>query len=94
MNIPSNYYKQINPIRSQLPEGNRIEAHMQFQMKMDGLPDNVKKAYKFKNVQESLVSIPVLCANGCEVTFTKQHVHVSKGGRNILTGYREPSPKL
>ena len=52
---------------------------------MDGLPENAKKAYKFKNMQESCVSIPVLCVNGCEVTLTKQHVKVSKGNRNTAT---------
>ena len=63
-------------------------------MKMDGLPDNAKKAYKFKNMQETLVSIPVIYGNGCEVTSTKQNVQVSEGGRTILTGYREPATKL
>ena len=65
-------------MRAQLPDRNKIEAHIQCQMKMDGLLDNAKKAYTLKNMQDPLVSIPVLCDNGCEVTFTTQHVQVSK----------------
>ena len=45
-------------------------------------------------MQEPLVSIPMLCDNGCEVTFTKQHKQVSKGSQTILTGYRERATKL
>ena len=94
MNIPSDYDQQINPIRAQIPYGNKIEEQIQCQMKMDGLSDNEKKACKFQNMQEPLVSIPVLCDNRCEVTLTKQNVQVSKEGRTILTGYREPDTKL
>ena len=63
-------------------------------MKMGGMPDNTKRAYKFKNTQEPLASINVLCENGGKVKFTKQNVQVSKGGSTILTGYRELSTKL
>ena len=79
MNSPSGYDQQIKTIMAQLPYGNKVEAHIQCQMKMDGIPDNAKKAYKFKNMQEPLVSITVLCDNRCEVTSTKQNVQVSKG---------------
>ena len=88
MNSPSDYYQQMKPKRAQLPERNKVEAHIQFQMKMGRLPNNAKKAYKFKNMQEPLVSISMLYDNRCEVTFTKQNIQVSKGGRTILTGYR------
>ena len=86
MNSPSDYDQQIKPIREKITDRNKIEAHIQCQMKMDGLPDNTKKAYRFKNMQEPLVSVPVRCDNVCEVTFTKQHAQVSKGGLNVLTG--------
>ena len=76
MNSTSDYDQKIKPIRAQLIDGNKIEAQIQCQMKMDGLPDNAKKAYKFKNMQEHLVSSPVLCDNGCEVTFTKNNAQV------------------
>ena len=76
MNIPINYDQHIKPIRAHLLDRNRIEAHIQYQIKMNGLPENAKKAYKPKNTKESLVSIPVICNNRCEVKFTKQHVKV------------------
>ena len=63
-------------------------------MKIDGLPEQAKTAYKFDNIQDPLISISVLCDNGCTVIFTKQSVHVNKDRKTILTGYREPFTKL
>ena len=40
------------------------------------------------------MSIPVLCDNGCTVTFTKRTVQVHKDGKILLTGYREAATKL
>ena len=40
------------------------------------------------------MSIPVLCDNGCTVTFTKRTVQVHKDRKTLLTGYREPATKL
>ena len=60
MNSTSDYNKRIEPIRALLPDGNKINAHIQCQMKMDGLPEQSKTAYKFDNIQEPLMSIPVL----------------------------------
>ena len=71
MNIPSEYDKRIEPIRALLPDGNKINAHIQCKIKMDGLPEQSKIAYKFDGIQEPLISIPVLCDNGCKATFTK-----------------------
>ena len=93
MNIPIEYEIRIEPIRDLLPDGKNIQAHIQCQMKMYGIPEQAKKAYKFDNIQEPLMSIPVLCDNKCTVTFTKKSVHVNKDGK-ILTGYREPATKL
>ena len=83
MNSPSDYDKQIEPIRALLPDWNKINAHIQYQMNMDGLPGQAEKAYKSDNIQEPLMSIPVLCDNRCTVIFTKQSVHVNKHGKNI-----------
>ena len=87
MTSPSEYDKQIEPIRALLPDGNKISAHIQCKIKMDGIPEQSKIAYKFNGIQEPLVSIPVLCENGCTFTFTKQTVQVNKEGKTVLTGY-------
>ena len=60
---------------------------------MYGLPEQSKIAYKFNGIQEPLMYIPVLCDNGCTVTFTKQIVQVNKYVKAVLTGYREPATK-
>ena len=61
---------------------------------MDGLAENAKEAYKFKNMQEPLALIHVLCDNRCELTFTKPHVQVSIWVCSILKGYREQATSL
>ena len=94
MNSPSNYDKQIEPIRDLLPDGNKISAHIQCKTKMDGLLEQSKIAYKFNGIQEPLMSILVLCDNGCTVTFKKQTVQVNKERKTVLKGYREPAIKL
>ena len=94
MNSPSDYDKRIEPIRALLPDGNKINAHFQCQIKMDRLPEQLKTVYKFDNIQDTLMSIPVLCDNRCTVTFTKQSMHVNKDEKTILTGYRETATNL
>ena len=83
INSKSNHDKRIEPIRALIPDGNNINAHIQWQIKMDGLPEQSKTAYKLDNIQEPLMSIPVLCDNGFKFIFTKQSVHVNKDGKNI-----------
>ena len=94
MNSPSNYDKQIEPIRALLPDGNKSSAHIQCKIKMDRLMEKSKIAYKFSGIQEPLMSIPVLCDNRCTVTFTKRNVQVHKDRKTVLTGYRLPATKL
>ena len=55
-------------------------------MNMDGLLEQAKTAYNFDKIQDTLMSIPVLCDNGYTATFTKQSVHVNKDGF-FKTGY-------
>ena len=83
MNNPSDYEKRIEPIRALLLDENKIQVQIQCQMKMDGIPEQAKKAYKSDNIREPIMSIPVLCDNGCTVTFTKQSVHVKKYEKNL-----------
>ena len=94
MNIPGNYDKQIEPIRALIPDGNKSSARIKCKIKMDGLPEQSKIAYKFNGLQEPLMSIPVLRDNGRTVKFKKRTVQVHKEGKTVLTGYREPATKL
>ena len=94
INSPGDYNKRIEPIRALLPDGKKINAHIQCKIKMDGLPEQLLIAYKFNSIQEPLISTPVLCDNGCTFTFTKRSVQVHKNGKTVLTDYREPATKL
>ena len=94
MTSPIDYEKLIDPIRALLPDGKNINAQIQCQIKMDGLQEQSKIAYKFDGIQEPIMSIPVLCYDGCTVTLTKEAVQLNKDRKTVLTGYREAATKL
>ena len=70
MNSPRDYDTRIEQIRALLPDGNKINAHIQCKIKMDGLPEQSKIAYKFNGIQEHLMFI-FMCDNRCTVTLKK-----------------------
>ena len=69
-----------------MTDGNKINAYIRCQIKMNGLLEQSKTAYKFDNIKETLKLIPVLCDNGRTVTFTKPSVHSKKDGKILLIG--------
>jgi hypothetical protein len=58
------------------------------------LPQSAKIGYKFETVKQNIVSIPVLCDNGCEVLLTEDDIQVAPKGKRVMDGYREPSTRL
>jgi hypothetical protein len=45
-------------------------------------------------VHNSLISVGQLCNNECSVTFTQDQVMVSKNGKNVMYGSRDPKSRL
>ena len=48
-----------------------------------------KKGSAFTNISHNLLSIPVLCDDDCECTFTKEDMQCIKEGEVVLKGKRE-----
>jgi hypothetical protein len=45
-------------------------------------------------VHNSLISVGQLCDNECSVTFTQDHVTVSRNGKHVMYGSRDPKSRL
>jgi hypothetical protein len=55
------------------------------------LPPQARKAQILPRLmQNSLISVGQLCDNGCSVTFTQEQVTVSKNGKCVMYGSRDP----
>jgi hypothetical protein len=58
------------------------------------LPLAAKMGYKFENVKHNIISIPVLCDNGCEIQLTAADITVTKNGFPVMNGYRDTNTRL
>jgi hypothetical protein len=59
------------------------------------LPTQARKAHILSVlVHNSLISAGQLCDNGCNVTFTREQVTVSKNGICVMYGSRDPRSRL
>ena len=58
------------------------------------LPREATKAYKFRNITHSLISIGQLCKYGCKAIFDADKLHIHYKGKLILTGIRNPSSNM
>jgi hypothetical protein len=58
---------------------------------LTNLPPQARKAHILPGlVQNSLILVGQLCDNGCNVTFTQEQVTVSKNGKCVMYGSRDP----
>jgi hypothetical protein len=55
---------------------------------------NHKTGYKFENGKHNIISIPVLCDNGCEIRLTAANITVTKNGFPVMNGYRDTNTRL
>jgi hypothetical protein len=76
------------------PDGSPIISHTKCDIIERRLPPGAKGGYKFDTVKQNIISIPVLCDNGCEVLLTEDDIKVTRGGIEVMNGYREPSTRL
>ena len=61
---------------------------------LGNLPITAQTCHKFEEVHLPLLSIPKLCAHGCKVHFGQAAVHVTKNGKLILAGTKDPTRNL
>ncbi|OEU17012.1 hypothetical protein FRACYDRAFT_239613 [Fragilariopsis cylindrus CCMP1102] len=58
------------------------------------LPMEAQKAHGFKEMERSLISVPVLCDADCTVVFKKKNVQVIKENKIIIEGPRDAETNL
>jgi hypothetical protein len=68
-----------------MPNGTMIQLSHTCDLKAHNLPGLV---------HNSLISVGQLCDNGCDVTFTQEQVTVSRDGKCVMYGSRDPGLRL
>jgi hypothetical protein len=78
-----------NGIQAKIPDGTILQATHQCELRLPNLPPKARVAHVFKEFHNPLLSIALLCDNGCEVIFANTNVTVQHNAKTILTGYRD-----
>jgi hypothetical protein len=76
------------------PDGSPMISHTKCEIIKRRLPLPAKTGYKFENVKHNIISIPVLCDNGCEIRRTAANITVTKNGSTVMTGYHDTDTRL
>jgi hypothetical protein len=78
-----------------MPNGTTIQSSHTCDLLLADLPPQARKAHILSGlVHNSLISVGQLCDNGCGVTFTQEQVTVSKNGKCVMYGSRDPRSRL
>jgi hypothetical protein len=81
-------------IRVQMPNKTTIQATHTCLLDIPGLPPSARQAHIFPQLAHALLSIGLLCDNGCTATFDADTVSITLNGAILLTGYRDPTSRL
>jgi hypothetical protein len=83
------------PLNVNMPNGTTIQLSHTCDLLLTDLPPQARKAHILLGiVHNSLISVGQLCDNGCSVTFTQEQVTVSKNGKCVMYGSRDPKSRL
>jgi hypothetical protein len=83
------------PLNVNMPNGTTIQSSHTCNLLLTDLPPQARQAHIFPGlVYNSLISVGQSCDNGCSVTFTKEQVTVSKNGKYVMYGSRDPKSRL
>jgi hypothetical protein len=78
-----------------MPNGPTIQSSHTCNLLLTDLPPQARQAHILPGlVHNSLISVGQLCDNECSVTFTQDKVTVSKNGKNVIYGSRDPKSRL
>ncbi len=72
-----------------LPDGSTINSTHIGELPFQFLSMKARQAHIFPKLQSSLLSVGVLCDDGCEVKFQSDKVEVRKNNIVLLTGHRD-----
>jgi hypothetical protein len=78
-----------------MPNGTKIQSSHTCDLLLSDFPPQAQKAHILPGlVHNSLISVGQLCDNGCSVTFTQEQVKVSRDGKYVMYGSRDPKSRL
>jgi hypothetical protein len=83
------------PLNVNMPNGTTIQSSHTCNLLLTDLPPQARQAHILPGlVHNSLISVGQLCDNEYSVTFTQDQVTVSKNGKNVMYGSRDPKSRL
>jgi hypothetical protein len=78
-----------------MPNCTTIQSSHTCNLLLTDLPPQAREAHILPGlVHNSLISVGQLCDNECSVTFTQDQVTVSKNGKHLMYGSRDPKSRL
>jgi hypothetical protein len=83
------------PLNVNMPNGMTIQSSHTCNLFLTDLPHQAQQAHILPRlVHNSLISVGQLCDNECSVTFTHNQVTVSRNGKEVMYGSRDPKSRL
>jgi hypothetical protein len=83
------------PLNVNMPNGTMIQSSHTCKLLLTDLPPQERQAHILPGLgHNSLISVGKLCDNGCSVTFTQEQVTVSRNGKCVMYGSRDPKSRL
>jgi hypothetical protein len=83
------------PLNVNMPNGTTIQSSHTCNLLLADLPHQARQAHILPGlVHNSLISVGQLCDNEYSVTFTQDQVTVSRNGKNVMNGSRDPKSRL
>jgi hypothetical protein len=78
-----------------MPNGTAIQSSHTCNLLLTDLPHQARQAHILHGpVPNSLISVGKLCGNEYSVTFTQDQVTVSRNGKYVMYGSRDPKSRL
>jgi hypothetical protein len=78
-----------------MPNGTTIQSSHTCNLLLTDLPHQARHAHILPGLaHKSLISVGKLCDNECSVTFTQDQVTVSRNGKDVMYGSRDPKSRL
>jgi hypothetical protein len=83
------------PLNVNMPNGTTIQLSHTCNLLLTDLPHQARQAHILPGLVHSpLISAGQLCDNECSVTFTQDLVTVSRNGKDVMYGSRDPKSRL
>ena len=91
----TNKAEAIDPLSINLPDGEKLTSTHTCDIDVPALPRGARRAHIVPGLaHSSLISLRVLCAEGCKVEMNEKYCYIKYNGKVIWVGIKEPSTDL